>query len=56
MTNNVFRFYAHKLVLVKNSEVFERMLSQQWNAGEKKVTRCLLAVPFHFIFVIAKLS
>uniref|UniRef100_A0A915IQU8 BTB domain-containing protein n=1 Tax=Romanomermis culicivorax TaxID=13658 RepID=A0A915IQU8_ROMCU len=28
-------FYAHKLVLVKHSEVFERMLSQQWN-GEKK--------------------
>lgn len=30
-------FHAHKLVLVKSSEVFERMLSQQWKGESKKV-------------------
>lgn len=31
------KFYAHKLILVRSSDVFERMLSEEWNDGSKKV-------------------
>ena len=31
------RIFAHKLILVRSSDVFERMLSQQWDDGNKKV-------------------
>lgn len=30
------KFYAHKLILVRSSDVFERMLSEEWNDGSKK--------------------
>lgn len=32
------KFYAHKLILVRSSDVFERMLSEEWNDGSKKVS------------------
>ncbi|VDO92400.1 unnamed protein product [Soboliphyme baturini] len=31
------RFYSHKIVLVKCSEVFERMLSKEWNGNKKEI-------------------
>lgn len=31
------KYYAHKLILVRSSDVFERMLSKEWSDGSKKV-------------------
>jgi hypothetical protein len=31
------KFYAHKFILVQCSDVFERMLSEEWSNDEKKV-------------------
>ena len=35
------RFYAHKLVLVRSSDVFERMFSSEWSDSKTKVTTVL---------------
>lgn len=31
------KFFAHKLMLVRSSDVFERMLSDQWHSSQSKV-------------------
>ena len=30
------QYFAHKLILVKSSDVFERMFSTEWDAGDEK--------------------
>lgn len=32
------KFYVYKLILVRFSDVFERMFSEEWNDGSKKVS------------------
>ncbi|KIH46315.1 BTB/POZ domain protein [Ancylostoma duodenale] len=43
------RFAAHRLILAKNSEVFDRMLSQRWN-GEKKDLEMVEDAPCQKVF------
>ncbi|KAK6060777.1 BTB/POZ domain protein [Cooperia oncophora] len=42
-------FAAHRLILAKNSEVFDRMLSQRWN-GEKKDLEMVEDAPCQKVF------
>jgi len=35
------KLFAHKLILVRSSDVFERMLSDAWRDSKEKVSICL---------------
>ena len=43
------RYFAHKLILVRSSDVFERMLTGDWEDSGKKVLYCILFTPALFI-------